>query len=252
MFVRLILAGGMHAGRVAEIKQGFYLVGRDQECQIRPESDSVGEKHCLLQHEGKHFRVRDLDSGSPTYINHQQVEPKTWVLLNHGDMLQVGRIPFLVAITADDPSLPASPSNRSAATAKRMVVPRKPSSTTATNFAIRDTAEIDPDELKAEPPKKQATSGQRWKDPKHQPTKNQLTKNKDHFDAKTKKQLTKTLPQEKSQKPARGMRSGFVGFNWETSLAVAIILLGLAFGAYTIYSLFLVSEPEIQVIDDLD
>ena len=247
MFVRLILAGGMHAGRVAEIKQGFYLVGRNQECQIRPESDSVGEKHCLLQHEGKHFRVRDLDSGSPTYINHQQLEPKTWVLLNHGDMLQVGRIPFLVAITAEDPSLPASPASRSAATAKRIVVPRKPTSTAATNFASRDTAEIDPDELEAEPPKKPATSGQRWKDPKQQPT-----KNKDHFDAKTKKQLSKSLPQEKSQKPARGRRSGFVGFNWETLLAVAIILLGLAFGAYTLYSLFLSSEPEIRVIDDLD
>jgi pSer/pThr/pTyr-binding forkhead associated (FHA) protein len=247
MFVRLILAGGMHAGRVAEIKHGFYLVGRDQECQIRSESDSVGEKHCLLQHEGKHFRVRDLDSGSPTYINHQQLEPKTWVLLNHGDMLQVGRIPFLVAITAEDPSLPAGPTNRATAPAKRIVVPRKAANTAAKDFAISDTAEIDPDELAAEPPTTQAASGQRWKD-----AKNNASKTGDQLAAKTKKKISRSLPPEKSRQPVREGRSGFVGLNWETLLAVVIILLGLAFAAYTLRSLFDSSGAEIRVIDDLD
>ena len=154
MFVRLILAGGLKAGTVAEIKQGYYLIGRHEECQIRPQSDSVSDRHCLLQHEGTSFRVFVLDDQSPTLVNHKQLPPKQWQLLNHGDLLQVGRVPFMVAITARAPSLPArhpvAESNvegeRRVArdTSSRQDAETKPSAEPEDDFAEHDTAEIEP------------------------------------------------------------------------------------------------------------
>ena len=148
MFVRLVLAGGLNAGMVAEIKKGYYLVGRDQECQIRPESPSVSGRHCLLQHQDKNFRVFVLDSESPTRINHQLVAPRKWVLLNHGDMLQVGNVPFLVAITQQDPLLPVGAGMQPSST-KPNVQKKHPqrSSDGAKDFAISDTAELEIDVL---------------------------------------------------------------------------------------------------------
>lgn len=96
--VRLIVGAGRNAGVTAEIREGIYMIGRDRECQIRPKSQSVSERHCLVHHQGGTVRLFDLESERGTFVNDKRVPPKTWRLLNHGDQLRCGRYWFEVAI----------------------------------------------------------------------------------------------------------------------------------------------------------
>jgi pSer/pThr/pTyr-binding forkhead associated (FHA) protein len=98
LVVGLVVATGSHAGVTAEIKEGIYMIGRDRECQIRPKSQSVSDRHCLVQHQSAVVRVFDLDSDEGTFVNDQSIAPKTWTLLNHGDRLRCGRYCFEVII----------------------------------------------------------------------------------------------------------------------------------------------------------
>jgi pSer/pThr/pTyr-binding forkhead associated (FHA) protein len=96
--VRLVVGAGNHAGVAADIRHGLYMIGRHRECQIRPKSQSVSERHCLVHHQAGAVRVFDLDSDQGTFVNDIQVPPKIWQLLNHGDRLRCGRYWFEVAI----------------------------------------------------------------------------------------------------------------------------------------------------------
>jgi pSer/pThr/pTyr-binding forkhead associated (FHA) protein len=108
--VRLVLATGSRAGLIAPLQLGYYMIGRHQECQIRPKSRSVSRRHCLLDHQDI-VRVMDLGSTSGTEVNERRLVPHVWQELHHGDMLRCGRILFLVSI--DEPE--QAPRNSSTA-----------------------------------------------------------------------------------------------------------------------------------------
>ncbi len=110
LVVRLIVGEGANAGVHADIREGFYMIGRDRECQIRPKSRSVSERHCLVQHAANTVRVFDLDSEEGTYVNDEQLPPQKWRVLDHGDRLRCGRYWFEVAIYQPVPDA-ASDSN---------------------------------------------------------------------------------------------------------------------------------------------
>ncbi len=96
--VRLVVGEGTHAGVSAEIRVGLYLIGRHQECQIRPKSQSVSDRHCLVQHQAGTARVIDLGSEFGTYVKETQLAPMVWTVLNHGDRLRCGKYWFDVVI----------------------------------------------------------------------------------------------------------------------------------------------------------
>ena len=98
LIVNLVVATGTHEGVAATIKEGIYMIGRDRECQIRPKSQSVSERHCLVQHQADVVRAFDLDSEEGTFINDQRLPPKAWHILNHGDRLRCGKYSFVVMI----------------------------------------------------------------------------------------------------------------------------------------------------------
>lgn len=258
MFVRLLLAGGLKAGMVAEIKEGFYLIGRNEECQIRPESTSVSDRHCLLQHQGKYFRAFALDEDSPTLVNHKPLPPKTWVLLNHGDMLQVGNIPFLVTITAQDPSLPvgkpASQTNQRSTRPKSSVAkePLAPAKASPEEFAKKDTAEIEIDDIQAAEGAESTAEGAstdadrsgRWKRSDK---------------AKQKREKKRTDPkaneaQSKPKKPPSATMRSFdpLGLRFRKLLAVVTVIAVLGVGAYGAYRFFSDSTPNVRVLQDID
>lgn len=108
LVVSLIVGFGTHAGVSADIREGLYMIGRDRECQIRPKSHSVSERHCLVQHHGETVRVFDLESDEGTFVNDVQLEPKTWQVLNHGDRLRCGKYWFDVAIYFREPRIKLS------------------------------------------------------------------------------------------------------------------------------------------------
>lgn len=98
MRVVLIVNEGPLLGTVAQIHVGHYLVGRHSECQIRPESPSVSERHCLLWNDGNQFGVTDLQSSRGTFVNQTRLEPHIWKVLREGDILRVGDLSMKVSI----------------------------------------------------------------------------------------------------------------------------------------------------------
>ena len=89
---------------VAPLQHGYYLIGRKQECQIRPKSRSVSRRHCLVRVGESGLQVRDLDSTSGTYVNEDKAPPYEWVVLHEGDVLRCGKIHFRVSIGKGPPS----------------------------------------------------------------------------------------------------------------------------------------------------
>lgn len=175
MFVRLVVSGGVNVGKIAEIQPGFYLVGKSSECQIRPESPTVAERHCLLQHKGRHFGICQLASGHRTLVNHKPVEYKKWVLLNHSDLLLIGDVPFIVVITAVDPNAEVQLTKPAQARSPALQLPpampkAKPKPTTrkktADTESEQDTAELDVSDLglDTDVDKSDLTDGIRWRE----------------------------------------------------------------------------------------
>lgn len=97
MEFRLKVIDGKHAGQEISIPGPKYLIGRGEECQLRPNSDAVSRQHCLLQVEGGRATVCDLGSRNGTLVNDQRVEGR--YALKTGDRLSIGNLRFEVQIT---------------------------------------------------------------------------------------------------------------------------------------------------------
>ena len=95
------------------------MIGRHHECQIRPHSNSVSERHCLLEHRHGLLRVFDLESQEGTFVNNEKLEPHKWRFLTNGDQLRCGKLEFFVCI--DQPRPPAERSSESRQTTKQSV-----------------------------------------------------------------------------------------------------------------------------------
>ncbi|MEM6692320.1 MAG: FHA domain-containing protein [Planctomycetota bacterium] len=97
----LVVEYGSRAGTSAPLVDGFYLIGRDAECQIRPKSRTVSRQHCLLQLSELGVQVMDLGSTSGTKMHGEKIPPKVWQVVRNGDVLKLGKVAFRV-VFADD------------------------------------------------------------------------------------------------------------------------------------------------------
>lgn len=96
MKIKLKVVKGLGVGREVKIPTPKCLIGRDEDCHMRPKSEAVSRKHCVIfTKEGKVF-VRDLHSRNGTYVNDALI--KEDYSLSAGDMITVGPITFEVLI----------------------------------------------------------------------------------------------------------------------------------------------------------
>lgn len=96
MQVKLRVMQGAHAGREVVVSIAEFLIGRGEECHLRPRSDAVSRQHCLILVREKEIVIRDLGSKNGTIINGQRLEGECTV--HHGDLLQVGPLQFEVLV----------------------------------------------------------------------------------------------------------------------------------------------------------
>ncbi|MBI3466433.1 MAG: FHA domain-containing protein [Planctomycetes bacterium] len=92
MNVALIVVRGKPEGMSIPLVSGGFLIGRGPECHLRPNSDLVGRRHCLITLVGNEVRVRDLQSANGTLINGERISSE--VVVHTGDLLQVGPLVF--------------------------------------------------------------------------------------------------------------------------------------------------------------
>ncbi len=97
MDVKLVVLGGKHPGLEIAVPGPEFLVGRAPEAKLRPNSDMVSRRHCMISvAEGK-ATIRDLGSRNGTIVNGQKIAGEHE--LRTGDKIKVGPLEFEVHLS---------------------------------------------------------------------------------------------------------------------------------------------------------
>jgi predicted component of type VI protein secretion system len=96
MKVKLKVLKGSSAGKEIKIPTPKCLVGRTEECHLRPKSDAISRRHCVLYVKDGQLLVRDLQSKNGTFVNGERIEEDR--VLKLGDTVGFGPLQFEVLI----------------------------------------------------------------------------------------------------------------------------------------------------------
>ncbi|WP_407699872.1 FHA domain-containing protein [Stieleria sedimenti] len=98
MQVKLRVMTGSHEGTEIPISGDKFLIGRSESCQLRPKSDSISRKHCILVIRDGRLLIQDLKSRNGTYVNEKRLPSDRAKVLSAGDSLKIGKLLFEVVI----------------------------------------------------------------------------------------------------------------------------------------------------------
>jgi len=96
MQVKLKVVTGKNVGKEIPVTKKRFLIGRAEQCNLRPKSDAISRNHCAILVKDKGVLIRDLNSRNGTYINGEQISEDTE--LDSGDHLQLGKLEFEIVI----------------------------------------------------------------------------------------------------------------------------------------------------------
>ncbi len=131
MELTLKVVSGKHAGQKLRIPTPKFLIGRGEDCHLRPNSDLVSRHHCILFVGDSGAAVRDLNSRNGTFVNDERISGDR--PLRAGDRLKIGQLTFEVRLnageTAEVPQTASAkgPANRSEAQSPVAPATAKPS-----------------------------------------------------------------------------------------------------------------------------
>ena len=90
----LKVVGGKQDGKLIPLSTKKFLIGREHDCHLRPNSESVSRHHCAITIDDFSVRVRDLGSSNGTHLNGTRIigsQPAS-----NGDQLTVGGLEFVI------------------------------------------------------------------------------------------------------------------------------------------------------------
>jgi pSer/pThr/pTyr-binding forkhead associated (FHA) protein len=96
MHVRLKVLRGSNTGKEIPVTTPKCLIGRGDDCNLRPQVDAISRHHCVILTTENEVIVRDLKSRNGTFVNGEQVNGEAVLLA--GDTLRVGPIEFEVLL----------------------------------------------------------------------------------------------------------------------------------------------------------
>ena len=94
---RLKVVGGKHDGQYIPLTTERFLIGREEDCHLRPSSEMISRHHCAITLDGFTVRLRDLGSTNGTFVNGERIHHA--VTLSQGDRIEVGKLCFEISIT---------------------------------------------------------------------------------------------------------------------------------------------------------
>ncbi len=100
MQVALKVIEGKQTGTLIPLNRQKFLIGREEDCQLRPNSDLVSRHHCVIAVDDFTVRIRDLGSTNGTFVNNQRIT--TQVVLKQGDLIRIGKLAFEMQIRTVD------------------------------------------------------------------------------------------------------------------------------------------------------
>ena len=96
MLLKLKVVEGSSSGKEIIISKEKFLIGRADDCNLRPHSDAISRRHCVIINRGKVVGVRDLKSRNGTLVNGEKITADK--RLRNGDSLEVGPLKFEVVL----------------------------------------------------------------------------------------------------------------------------------------------------------
>jgi len=97
MEVQLVVASGTKAGQTISIQGAKFLIGRADDCHLKPRSELISRYHCAIISEDGYVAIRDLGSKNGVYLNGERVSLENE--LKNGDKLSVGPLEFVVNLS---------------------------------------------------------------------------------------------------------------------------------------------------------
>lgn len=119
MNVKLIVIGGKKAGTEIPISTPKLLIGRGDECHIRPQSKLIGELHCLISVGDHSIGLEDCGGAIGTFVNGKKVQ--RWCGLQHNDRIKIGALELEVLLVAGEVGEKKKPIHAVQDTASRTV-----------------------------------------------------------------------------------------------------------------------------------
>ncbi|MCI0701543.1 MAG: FHA domain-containing protein [Planctomycetia bacterium] len=140
MKVSLVVAAGVHEGRVIPITGPQFLIGRDQQCHLRPASQAISKQHCAVLVRDGQVYIQDFGSTNGTLVNDELIQNKEVAVVD-GASLRIGPLDFRVRIEKveakqDGTPLPAHSPETAAALA---AVKAATAAAAAAKAPVRDT-----------------------------------------------------------------------------------------------------------------
>ncbi|HVJ66520.1 MAG TPA: FHA domain-containing protein [Caulifigura sp.] len=134
----LRVATGKQTGSVIPLPVGKFLVGREEDCHLRPNSDLVSRHHCVFTLDEYSIRLRDLGSTNGTFVNGERIRGQ--VVLKEGDRVVIGKLEFDMVIR--DPSMEETTTNLAQATQTEVIKPATPEPIPAEKAASETLVEM--------------------------------------------------------------------------------------------------------------
>ncbi len=100
MQLHLRVANGAHEGKLIAVKHDKFLIGRSDDCHLRPKSESISRRHCAIIHKGGKILLVDLKSRNGTEVNGKKLDPSRAKILKDGDHLKIGKLEFVAVMEA--------------------------------------------------------------------------------------------------------------------------------------------------------
>ena len=92
MKFKLLVVCGEPRGKCLCFPPGEFMIGRGEECHLRPNYDSVSRQHCMLEVSRTAAIIRDLGSTNGTLVNGLRLTGERNLV--DGDRLQLGPLVF--------------------------------------------------------------------------------------------------------------------------------------------------------------
>jgi pSer/pThr/pTyr-binding forkhead associated (FHA) protein len=99
MDVQLVVASGSRAGQVIPVTVEKFIIGRADDCHLKPRSELISRYHCAIISETGYVAIRDLGSKNGIFLNGERVSIEQE--LKNGDRIAVGPLDFFVHITVE-------------------------------------------------------------------------------------------------------------------------------------------------------
>jgi len=96
MDLKLKVVEGKNAGQEIPVHGKKFMIGRAEDCNMRPGSELISRHHCVLLVEDGYLAVRDFGSKNGTYVNQERVVGERE--LKPGDRLAVGPLQFEIHV----------------------------------------------------------------------------------------------------------------------------------------------------------